>query len=191
MELGTQIKKYRQLKNMSQDALADMVFVSRQTVSNWETGKTYPDIESLLRLSEAFSVSLDDLIKGDVEKMKNEISREERAGYERDCKIFTALFAAMVILPVPFAMLFKWWGIAAWLGISAVGVYFAFRVEWYKKKFDIQTYKEIVAFSNGATLSEIEKAREAGKRPYQKALLAAASAAVTLIAALLMSYVFR
>ena len=54
MELGTQIKKHRQLNNMSQDALADMVFVSRQTVSNWETGKTYPDIESLLRLSEAF-----------------------------------------------------------------------------------------------------------------------------------------
>lgn len=123
--------------------------------------------------------------------MKNEISREERAGYERDCKIFTVLFAAMVILPVPFAMLFKWWGIAAWLGISAVGVYFSFRVERYKKKFDIQTYKEIVAFSNGASLSEIEKAREAGKRPYQKALLAAASAAVTLIIALLMSLIFK
>ena len=48
-------------------------------------------------------------------------------------------------------------------------------VEREKKKFDMQTYREIIAFTEGKSLSEIEKAREEGKRPYQKVLLAVAS----------------
>lgn len=48
-------------------------------------------------------------------------------------------------------------------------------VEREKKKFDIQTCQEIIAFTEGKSLSEIEKAREEGKRPYQKVLLAVAS----------------
>jgi len=50
MELGAQIKKFRTEMAISQDELAEKVFVSRQSISNWETGKTYPDIKSLLQL---------------------------------------------------------------------------------------------------------------------------------------------
>ena len=74
MNLGSQIKKYRSELNMSQDELAEKIFVSRQSVSNWENDKTYPDIKSLLLLSEVFQVSLDQLIKGDLESLK-QISR--------------------------------------------------------------------------------------------------------------------
>ena len=73
MNLGSQIKKYRSELSMSQDELAEKVFVSRQSISNWENDKTYPDIKSLLLLSEVFQVSLDQLIKGDLEIMKKEI----------------------------------------------------------------------------------------------------------------------
>ena len=66
MEVGVQIKKYRNELGLSQEKLAEKVYVSRQTVSNWETGKNYPDIHSLLLLSSLFGVSLDQLIKGDV-----------------------------------------------------------------------------------------------------------------------------
>ena len=59
MNLGSQIKKYRSELSMSQDELAEKLFVSRQSVSNWENDKTYPDIKSLLLLSEVFQVSLD------------------------------------------------------------------------------------------------------------------------------------
>ncbi len=59
MNLGSQIKKYRTELNMSQDELAEKIFVSRQSISNWENDKTYPDIKSLLLLSEVFRVSLD------------------------------------------------------------------------------------------------------------------------------------
>ena len=44
------------------------MFVSRQTISNWENNKSYPDIHNLLMMCNLFNVSLDDLVKGDVEK---------------------------------------------------------------------------------------------------------------------------
>ena len=59
MDIGTKIKKYREKYNISQDELALKVFVSRQTISNWETNKSYPDIKSLTMLSSIFNVSLD------------------------------------------------------------------------------------------------------------------------------------
>lgn len=73
MELGRQIRKYRTEARLSQEQLADLIFVSRQTISNWENDRNYPDIKSLVLLSEVFHVSMDQLIKGDVEKMKIEI----------------------------------------------------------------------------------------------------------------------
>ena len=70
MELGNTIKTLRGNMGLSQEELADAVYVTRQTISNWETGKSYPDVKSLLLLSGFFGVSLDILVKGDVEKMK-------------------------------------------------------------------------------------------------------------------------
>ena len=58
-------------------------------------------------------------------------------------------------------------------------------MEKLKKKYDIQTYREIVAFTEGKKLDEIEKARESGKRPYQKFLLALATAIITFLVGLL------
>lgn len=70
MKLGKQIRKLRMMHSMSQDELAVKMFVSRQTVSNWETDKSYPDIHSLLLLSRLFSVSIDELIKEDIDVIK-------------------------------------------------------------------------------------------------------------------------
>ena len=47
MELGKQIKMYRQEAHLSQEELANRVYVSRQTISNWENDKSYPDVNSL------------------------------------------------------------------------------------------------------------------------------------------------
>ena len=57
MEIGEQIKKYRTEMGLSQDRLAEKIFVSRQTISNWENNKNYPDVKSLLLLSCLFNVS--------------------------------------------------------------------------------------------------------------------------------------
>ena len=69
-------KKYRTELHLSQEELAEKVYVTRQTISNWENEKSYPDIHSLLLLSSLFNVSLDQLIKGDIEKMKEIIAEQ-------------------------------------------------------------------------------------------------------------------
>ena len=73
MELGNRIKELRKAQNINQDELAEKLFVSRQTISNWENDKSYPDIQSVLLLSEIFGVSVDQLLKGDVEKMETTV----------------------------------------------------------------------------------------------------------------------
>lgn len=75
MELGRRIKEYRSAAQMTQEELAEKMFVSRQTISNWENDKSYPDIHSLLMLGNLFDVSLDILVKGDIEAMKDKIDK--------------------------------------------------------------------------------------------------------------------
>ena len=184
MELGRQIRKYRNERTLSQEALAEQVFVSRQTVSNWENDKSYPDVKSLMLLSEVFGVSLDQLIKGDVEMMKEQINQTDQKKFERLSNIFTILFLAVLITPVPLVHFLSYAGLAIWIVILGAGSYAAMLVEREKKRFDMQTYREIIAFTEGKSLSEIEKAREEGKRPYQKVLLAVASGAAGVIVTL-------
>ena len=99
MELGQQLKAHRKELGISQDELAEKIFVSRQSISNWENNKTYPDIHTLLLLAETFGVSLDELIKGDVEEMKEEINAQERAGFNRDTVCF-AIFGIVTVLSI-------------------------------------------------------------------------------------------
>ena len=68
MTLGENILKLRKLNGMSQEALADKMFVTRQTVSLWETDQTLPTIENLIRLKEVFGVSIDTFISDSEEK---------------------------------------------------------------------------------------------------------------------------
>ena len=108
MELGSHIKGHRARLSMSQEQLAEAIFVSRQTISNWETDRTYPDVHSLLLLSDLFGVSVDDLIKGDVEEMKavltNEAKRLNRLG-----AVMAACGGAAVIWAVATALLDLIW----------------------------------------------------------------------------------
>lgn len=65
MDLGKKIMTMRNEKNLSQEQLAERLNVTRQTISNWENGKFYPDIDSLVNLSKFFNVSLDVLLSYD------------------------------------------------------------------------------------------------------------------------------
>ncbi len=191
MELSRQIKKYRTQADLSQEELAEKIFVSRQTISNWENDKNYPDIKSLVLMSEVFQVSLDNLIKGDLEKMKKEIDAQEFEKFQKDGNVFTVLFIILLIAPVPLVLLWKWAGLAIYLALFGITMIYAVRIEKYKKKYDIQTYKEIVAFTDGKSLDEIEKAREEAKRPYQKALLAAGAGLLVVVIAFIMTAVMK
>ena len=65
MDLGKKIIEMRKNKNLSQEQLAEVLNVSRQTISNWENGKFYPDIDALVKISKCFNISLDDLLASD------------------------------------------------------------------------------------------------------------------------------
>lgn len=181
MELNNQIKKYRTALNLSQEELGEKVYVTRQTVSNWETGKSYPDIHSLLLLSSLFEISLDELIKGDIEIMKKEINEAEVAKYNKDANIFSILFAASIIAVVPLIKFLGVIGGVIWAVLYAVTMVWAVRVNKFNKAHDLHTYKEIVAFTEGKTLDEIQKQREIGKRPYQTALKVLFGAAIAIV----------
>ena len=71
MQVGNQIKKYRDQLHLSQEQLAEKIYVTRQTISNWETNKSYPDIHSLVLLSQIFNVSIDQLVKDKLLNVNN------------------------------------------------------------------------------------------------------------------------
>ena len=68
MDIGTKLREARVSAGLTQERVAGDIDVSRQTISNWENEKSYPDIISVIKLSDLYDISLDDLLKGD-EKM--------------------------------------------------------------------------------------------------------------------------
>ncbi|MCU5668544.1 helix-turn-helix transcriptional regulator (plasmid) [Bacillus cereus] len=64
MNLGSQLKKFRESKSFSQEDVARKVGVTRQAVYKWESNKSYPDIDNLILLSDLYEVTIDELIKG-------------------------------------------------------------------------------------------------------------------------------
>lgn len=78
MNLGSRIKTEREKLNLSQDDLAKKMNLSRQAISKWETGSSYPDIGKILKLSEIFNLSLDELVKGDKSFQENLIKEGKR-----------------------------------------------------------------------------------------------------------------
>ncbi|HGK6998643.1 TPA: helix-turn-helix domain-containing protein [Streptococcus agalactiae] len=171
MEIGQQIIRYRKQQALSQEELAEKVYVSRQSISNWENDKTYPDIHSLLLLSQIFQVSLDQLIKGDIEKIKYTITQVDKKNFERDTKVMVTLMILLMISSYPLVYFLEWLGLGIFVLLSIITMTYANRVERFKKKYDVQTYKEILAVSNGKLLDEIEKREERAKLPYQKPLI--------------------
>ena len=178
MELNAQIKKYRTELNLSQEELAEKVYVTRQTVSNWENEKSYPDIHSLLLLSSLFNVSLDQLIKGDVETMKEIINEQEVKKFNYYGNIFSIHFFILIITAAPLFFWLERYAFIPFGVLFAITMFWALKVEKIKKDNDVQTYKEIVAFCEGEKLDEISKKVEAGKRPYQNILKVVISAVV-------------
>ena len=181
MNVGARIKKYREKQNISQDELALKVFVSRQTISNWETNKSYPDIKSLTMLSNIFHVTLDDFIKGDIEEMKRIVSKEKIEKFNIMSYIFLVEMLIVMFSAYPLFTLDGYIGVIIWALFFVITFVTAIVIEKFKKKNDIQTYKEIIAFMENKSLSYEEVQQEIGKRNYQKILLAILAGLITFI----------
>ncbi len=181
MELGNHIKHYRNEKGLSQEELAERVYVTRQTISNWENNKNYPDINSIVLLSEVFEISIDNLIKGDLEEMKKEINSEEVKKLNFYSWMMAIIFLIAIISLIPMLKFIGLYGFIPYFALMACAMFFALKVEKIKKNNDVHTYKEIVAFTEGKRLDEIQKIEERAKRPYQQIIVVFLWAAVTLL----------
>lgn len=99
MDVGQRLKERRNELDLKQGYVAEKIGVTRQTISNWENGRSYPDIERIIRLSELYVLSMDELLKGDQEMVKH---LQENTVVNHFLKIFIAMllvnFVLMVIL---------------------------------------------------------------------------------------------
>lgn len=175
---------------MSQDELAQRVFVSRQTISNWETAKSYPDIKSLSLLSNIFDIGLDDFIKHDFEEMKRKMDTKEIKKINLLATIYFIELSVLIISAYPLFVFVDKIGFLVWLVFFFVTVVTAVVVERFKKHNDIQTYKEIIAFCEGGQLSHDEEQQELGKRFYQKILLGIIAGVIAMVVILLVKFIF-
>lgn len=166
MNLSKQIKKYRESAGFSQEELAERIFVSRQTISNWENERSYPDVHNLLLLSVLFDTTLDELVKGDVEMMKKTVKRAEEDKDTYGMLIFLVL--AMLTVG-PLTAFFGQKGLILPGILWLIGMYYALKVERWKKREDVRTYREIVAYMENG---DVEAAR--AKRNKVKDFLAKA-----------------
>lgn len=171
MEVGRVIRDLRTGAEMSQEELAEKVFVSRQTISNWENGRSYPDVQSLSLIAGHFGTSIDELVKGDLPMIAERIEKEDARAAEEDVREFrrnTALSSVLAIVSLVVAGVAfdheNWLALAMCLLVYAIALYFTFLIEKAKKKYDVQTYREIRAFMDGKPLEEIKAQRI--KRPF-------------------------
>ena len=170
MNISKTIREQRSQLSLSQEELAEKLYVTRQTIGNWENDKSYPDIHSLILLSQIFDKTIDNLVKGDLEKMKKVVEKNDIKSYKRFYGaelLGTSLF--MIVFPISWFQGFIPGAVLAVI-ILLLGVILGLRADKIKKVYDVQTFREIIAFTKGETLDDIEKARESGKRIYQKVL---------------------
>lgn len=191
MELGKSIRAYREHLSMSQEQLAEKVYVSRQTISSWENDKSYPDIHSLVLMAEIFHTTVDKMVKGDYETIKMISSHADQKELRKWGTLLTVLFILLIVLAVPLIYWLDWLGIMCWILICILAMVVAFKVEKLKKKYDIRTYREIVSFMEGSRLDEIEKAKEDGKFWYQKGLIVVGFVLIAIIITYGMMSLFR
>lgn len=101
MKIGDKLKKARMDKNLTQEEVAEKIFVSRQSISNWENNKTYPDIGNVLALSDLYQISLDELLKGSDNFMEH---LEESTDLVKSNKKLMALIVLALIAMIVMAI---------------------------------------------------------------------------------------
>ena len=161
MEIKEQLKEHRARLGLSQEELADRIFVSRQTISNWETDRTYPDVQSLLLMSDLFGTSIDELVKGDMATMEKTIENEWKTMSQLAMTAWVLLgvgiacVIAGLALPSGPSSLASGFSEGEVLGIVLFAVLWVAAmvllgiVEHLKKKYDLVTYRDILAYSRG------------------------------------------
>ena len=144
MSVGSQIKQRRIELNMSQEALAEKIGVSRSAISNWEIERNYPDLQVIVSLSDILDIPLDTLLKGDTAVVES-ISTDtvQRKSLSKKLK-FAYTFIVLLIILVFFTFRqTKWAEISSPSQIES----FQYDGEYFIIKTDLPIYRSIGACS--------------------------------------------
>jgi transcriptional regulator with XRE-family HTH domain len=96
MNISEKLKQARAETDLTQEAAAEKIGVSRQTVYNWESGKSYPDLANIMILVDVYNITLDSLLKGDSEMIKH---LEEGSGKGKNVRhVIVSVVAVVVVL---------------------------------------------------------------------------------------------
>lgn len=106
MTFDEKLKKLRKEHNLTQDDLADKIFVTRTAVSKWETGQGYPSIESLKLLAKLFDTTIDELVSD--EDVKNKIKQEEKKNKINAILGWISIVVALALCGVAFGVKLYW-----------------------------------------------------------------------------------
>lgn len=106
MEIGSKLKEARVQAGLTQEVVAEQIGVSRQTISNWENNKSYPDIVSVIQLSDLYAVNLDGLLKEDGNMIKY---LEESTNNVKSRQKFSKLILVMTYLLIWTLVILDFW----------------------------------------------------------------------------------
>mgnify|MGYP005772821223 FL=1 len=98
MNIGEKIYNLRKKKNLSQEDLASILNVSRQTISKWETGESNPDIDKIVPLCNFFEISTDEFLKGRDIVYERKLSKEKKKNKALTFSLCLIIFGIMIIL---------------------------------------------------------------------------------------------
>ena len=102
MEFNEKLKELRSSRGLTQEELAEVLFVSRTAISKWESGRGYPGIDSLREISDFFSVTIDELLSG--EKLVSIAEKENKSNMQSLCSILIGaidlLYFLLMVLPL-------------------------------------------------------------------------------------------
>ena len=102
MEWNEKLKELRTRRGLTQEELAEALFVSRTAISKWESGRGYPSIDSLKEISTFFSVTIDELLSG--EKLLSIAEKENKSNMQNLCSILLGtidlLYFLLIVLPL-------------------------------------------------------------------------------------------
>ena len=173
--IGQWILQQRKKHHYSQEEMAEKLYISRQTLSNWENGKTWPDVENLMALSKLFNVSLDTIAAKEQQEMKPKIDRlvQIHLNYQSGIMVFCMVFACLLTAAGIIRKDKFYYFFAA--VIYTCGMIMAYKIEKIKKEYDLITYRQIEEFMETGRIPD-SKIQQKKSSNFLKALCGAGAA---------------
>ena len=99
MNFSDNLKKIRKENNLSQEQLAEMLGVSRQAVSKWESNLAYPEMDKMIQIAKKFNLNIDDLINQDVSEVNNNKQAKNNINkYIDDFSLFIVIYFTHILI---------------------------------------------------------------------------------------------